>query len=83
MPLYTANENLLVFMGIKDWDGVSAISNYTSSFYKVFNVQSDTVTHVDDIELDGVWFSSIALLDTIIYIARSDGIYIYEVKPAL
>lgn len=80
MPLYTANEKLLVFMGIKGWDGVQPISNYTKSFYKIFRVRAEKVAHIDDIELDGVWFSSIALLDTTIYIARSDGIYIYEAK---
>lgn len=80
MPLYTANDKVLVFMGIKDWDGVSAISKYTTSFYKVFRVRRDKVTHIDDIELDGVWFSSILLLDSVIYIARTDGIYVYELK---
>lgn len=78
-PLYTADNNLLVFMGIKDWDGISPPSNCTTSLYKVFKIESDTVQHLSDLEMEGIWFSSIALFDNVIYIARPDAILVYRV----
>jgi hypothetical protein len=78
-PLYTANNNLLIFMGIKNWDGISPISNYTTSLYKIFRIGSDTIRHLDDIEIEGIWFSSITLSDNTLYIARQDDIIVYKV----
>jgi hypothetical protein len=78
IPLYTANDKLLVFMGIKGWDGIQPLANYTTSNYKFFSVKSDKVAHIGDIEHEGIWFSSIVATENIVYIARAEGIYVYE-----
>ncbi len=80
MPLYTANDKLLVFIGIKDWDGVSPISSYTTSLYRIFSIESDEIRHIGDIELEGIWFSSVTLSENIVYIARPNEIQIYSVN---
>lgn len=79
VPFYTANEKLLVLMGIKGWDGRSSIGNLTENLYKIFAIDQKSITRVDDIQLSGIWFSNILALDRFVYLARPDGIHIYEV----
>jgi len=47
--------------------------------YSVLNIQDDNIIPIGNIEMDGLFFSSIHISDDVIYIARPDGIYIYKV----
>jgi hypothetical protein len=80
IPFFSFNEKLLVFMGIKGWDGSSnATGNYDTNIYEIFAISDRSIKHVDDIQLKGVWLSSVLALDRFVYLAREDAIYIYEV----
>lgn len=78
-PLYVTNDNLLLFMGIKDWDGISQVNHLTKSLYKIFAIKGDTIEFIQDIELEGVWFGSVLLLENTIYVSRPDEVLIYKV----
>jgi hypothetical protein len=81
IPFFSFNEKLLVFMGIKGWDGSSnATGNFDTNIYEIFAISDRSIKHVDDIQLKGVWLSSVLALDRFVYIAREDAIYIYEVS---
>jgi len=76
---YLASDKLLLLQGIKDYDGVSNLPNFNTLRYSVLNIQDDNIIPIGNIEMDGLFFSSIHILDDVIYIARPDGIYIYKV----
>ena len=81
IPFYSFNEKLLVFMGIKGWDGSrNATGNYDTNIYEIFAISDRSIEHVDDIQLKGIWLSSVLALDRFVYVAREDAVYIYEVK---
>lgn len=81
VPFYSFNEKLLVLMGIKGWDGSSnATGHYDTNIYEIFAISGRSIKHVDDIQLKGVWLSSVLVLDRFVYIAREDAIYIYGVN---
>lgn len=80
IPFYSFNEKLLVFMGIKGWDGSgNATGHFDTNIYEIFAISDRSIKHVDDIQLKGIWLSSVLALDRFVYIAREDAIYIYDV----
>jgi hypothetical protein len=73
------NGPLLLLQGIKGYDGVSPLPNYTKQRYSIFEMKDEKVEPLGTIGLEGIFFSSIHILDKTIYIARPDGIYVYQV----
>ena len=76
------NGRILLLQGIKDYDGVSALPNYDTQRYSIYEMQDNKITPLGTIDREGIFFSGIHLVDRIIYIARRNGIYIYENRYA-
>ena len=78
-PLYQASREILVLVGIGGWDGVVAITNFRKTLFRIFHLEADAFGHVDDIEIEGIWFGSLVIADSMLYIARPDEISLYKI----
>ena len=73
------NGQLLLLQGIKGYDGISPLPNYKTQRYSVFEMQAEKIKLTGTLDLEGIFFSSMHLLERTVYIARPNGIYIYQV----